>query len=140
MHDASRRLYFHGVLLFLLSLVEGLFVYRMPNPRMGLTTHVGGLMSGLYVIGLGALWQELRLSARWLSATYWLTVVGMYGSTASLLLAALLNTRNSTPIAGAAAAAEPWREALVNVALSLTGVAALAAVAAAVWGLRGRKS
>jgi hypothetical protein len=62
----------------------------------------------------------------------------MYGSTVSPLLAALLNTRNSTPIAGAAVAAEARKKALVNVSLSVTGVLVLAGVALAAWGLRGR--
>lgn len=35
--DAKRRLIWHGVLLFFLGLVEGMFVQSMRNPRLGLS-------------------------------------------------------------------------------------------------------
>ena len=59
----KRRLFFHGFLLFLLFLVEGMFVQSMRNPRIALSAHVGGLMSGLFLGVLGAAWNELRSTA-----------------------------------------------------------------------------
>jgi hydroxylaminobenzene mutase len=63
MDSERRRLYRHGVLLLLLSAVLGLVVAAQP-PHAGkwMAAHVSGLMTGILLIGLGALWPEIRLS------------------------------------------------------------------------------
>lgn len=137
MENLGRRLAWHGVLLFFLSLVEGMFVYSMRNPRMGLTTHVGGITTALFFLAIAALWGQVRLGERATSAAWWMTVVGGYGSVASLLLAALLGTSNATPIAGAGFSAPAWQELLVTAALTITGIPVLAASLLLLWGLRG---
>jgi (hydroxyamino)benzene mutase len=134
--DLRRRLAWHGVLLFFLSLVEGLFVYAMRNPRMGLTTHVGGITTALFFLAIAALWSELRLSDRAAVAAWWMTIAGGYGSVASLLLAALLGTSRATPIAGAGFSAAAWQETLVTAALALTGIPLFVASLLLLWGLR----
>jgi len=134
--DLRRRLAWHGVLLFFLSLVEGMFVYSMRNPRMGLTTHVGGITTALFFLAIAALWGEVRLGAGAAAAAWWMTIVGGYGSVASLLLAALLGTSRATPIAGAGYSAPEWQETLVTAALAITGVPVLVASLLLLWGLR----
>ena len=116
--DRRRRLFWHGILLFFLGLVVGAFVQRMTNPRMGLSAHLGGVMTGTFLAVLGALWGELRLSTRAESAAYWLALFGAYGSSASLFLAAILGTSSMTPIAGAGHTAPAWQEAMVNLGSS----------------------
>src|SRR5437867_10413512 len=81
--DRRRRLFWHGIFLFFLGLVVGAFVQRMTNPRMGLSAHLGGVMTGTFLAVLGAAWTELRLSPRAESAAYWLALFGSYGSSAS---------------------------------------------------------
>ena len=132
----KRRLFFHGFLLFLLFLVEGMFVQSMRNPRMALSAHVGGLMSGLFLGVLGAAWNELRLSARAETATYWLALVGNYGSSLSLVLAAVLGTRSSTPIAGAGYGASATAEMIVTIALTVFAVPVLVCCVVLLRGLR----
>ena len=57
-----RILYRHGVLILLLSALLGLVVAAQPpHPGKWMAAHVGGLMTGILVIGLGALWPEVRL-------------------------------------------------------------------------------
>jgi hydroxylaminobenzene mutase len=138
MADQRRRLVWHGVLLFFLSLVEGMFVYSMRNPRMGLTVHVGGITTALFFLGIAVPWEDLRLSPRMATVTYWLTLVGGYGGTAGLLVAALLGTSSATPIAGAGYAAPAWQEALVTAMLSGFGVPMFAACVLLLFGFRGR--
>jgi len=135
---ARRRLIRLGVLLFLLSMIEGMFVQQMQNPRMGVSTHVGGAMSGIFVALIGVAWCELRLGPRLAAATLWLTLFGFYVGTLGLLLAAVLGTGRSTPQAGAGYLASPAREQLVSVVLQAGGVAVLLACGLALWGLRGR--
>jgi len=138
--DLGRRLAWHGVLLFFLSLLEGMFVYSMRNPRMGLTTHVGGITTALFFLAIAALWGHVRLSHRVATAAWWTTVLGGYGSVASLLLAALLGTSRATPIAGAGFSAPGWQETLVTAALAITGVPVLIASLLLLWGLRASRS
>ena len=43
----------YGILLFFLGLVTGLVVPMLANPRMGLSSHLEGLMNGMFLIILG---------------------------------------------------------------------------------------
>jgi (hydroxyamino)benzene mutase len=137
--DRRRRLFRHGILLFFLGLVVGAFVHGMRNPRMGLSAHLGGVMTGLFLAVLGALWPELRLSPGAESAAWWLALFGSYGSSFALLLAALLGTRSMTPIAGAGHSAPAWQEAIVNVALESTAAAMLLCCVILLVGLGARR-
>ena len=69
MDSERRRLYRHGVLLLLLSAVLGLVVAAQP-PHAGkwMAAHVSGLMTGILLIGLGALWPEIPVEERRLAA------------------------------------------------------------------------
>jgi hypothetical protein len=80
MADLKRRLVWHGVLLFFLALVEGMFVYSMRNPRMVSRRTSGPSTTALFFLGVAAAWDQLRLSLRAATATWWLTVVGGWGS------------------------------------------------------------
>ncbi len=135
--DRRRRLFWHGIFLFFLGLIVGAFVQQMTNPRMGLSAHLGGVMTGTFLAVLGAAWTELRLSTRAEFAAYWLALFGSYGSSASLLLAAILGTSSATPIAGAGHAAPAWQEAMVNLGLQSTAAAMLLCCLLLLWGLRG---
>ena len=130
------RCVWHGLFLFILGLVSGMFVQSMTNPRMGLTTHVGTVLNGTFLLAIGAAWDQVRLEPGAERATFWLLLFGSYGGCASLLLAAVLGTRNATPIAGAGYGASAASEALVTASLSVTALALLVACAALLWGLR----
>ena len=134
----NRRLIWHGIFLFFLGLVVGMFVQAMANPRMGLSAHVGGVMTGIFLAVLGAVWGELHLAPRAETAAYWLALLGNYGSSASLLLAAILGTSTMTPIAGAGHSAPAWQETLVDFGLESTAAAVIACCALLLWGFRGR--
>jgi hydroxylaminobenzene mutase len=58
------RLLWHGVCLFLGGLLMGGVTYALPNPRMGLSAHVGGVTTGTFLIAIGAGWDAVRLSSR----------------------------------------------------------------------------
>jgi hydroxylaminobenzene mutase len=138
-NDLQRRLIWHGVFLFLLGLIGGLFVYSMTNPRMGLTAHVGTVTNGTFLIAVGAAWRALALSPRGARSACWLLVVGSYGGSAGLFLAAILGTRDSTPLHGAAQSASAWREGLVMLVLVAFGVALMAGTVLALWGFSRRR-
>jgi len=64
--EAERRLLSRqGALFLLLSALIGLVVAaQAPHVVKWRAAHVSGLMTGLLIIGLGALWSEVRLSDR----------------------------------------------------------------------------
>ena len=84
----SKRLVRLGVLLLLLGLLSGLLIPVLANPRMGLTSHVEGVMSGMLLIIMGLVWPRLRLSNRAMMVTSWLLIYGTYANWANPLLAA----------------------------------------------------
>jgi len=69
--DAKRRLLWQGMLIFGLGLLTGAVVPVMTNPRMGVAAHVGGVMSGMFLILVGLLWDQIKLSLRAEKAAFW---------------------------------------------------------------------
>ena len=80
MEDAKRRLLWNGMFLFLLGLLTGLVEQQFRNPRMGLAAHLEGVMNGTFLLALGAIWPEIKLSARLTSTTYWTALYGTYAN------------------------------------------------------------
>lgn len=134
----AHRLYFHGMLLVVTGLVVGVVVPVFANPRMGLSAHTGTLMNGILVIAMGAFWARLSLTERSEIVAWWLLVAGSWMNCIGLVLAALLATRLSTPLHGAAQPGSAVAEAVVGALLVVGGVATLAGCAMAAWGLRVR--
>lgn len=89
-----------GVLLFFFGLIAGLFVPMMANPRMGLTTHLEGIMNGLFLMLLGLLWQRLELSSRWLAIGFGTVVYGSFANFAAVFIASMTGAGAMMPIAG----------------------------------------
>ncbi|HEY2385563.1 MAG TPA: hydrogenase [Candidatus Binatia bacterium] len=135
--DHTRRLAFHGMVLFLLGLLMGVVVQSVANPRIGLSAHTGTLLNGVFLVALAAVWRWQRLGAAALRLTYWLAVAGSYVSCGALFLAAVFGTSASTPLHGAGHAGTALQEAIVTAGLSLGGLAVLVAAALIVVGLRG---
>lgn len=134
--DKSRALLWHGIFLFLLGLLTGLATGAMNNPRMGLSSHLEGVMNGMFLIALGLLWGRLRLSARWLTILFWSALYGTYVNWASTLAAAIFGTGRTTQIAGAGHRAAEWQENLVDAGLYSLSAAMLAVCVIALVGLR----
>jgi hydroxylaminobenzene mutase len=135
-HEARRRLLRHGVLIVLVSLIEGGFVPIFTNPRMAVAAHVGGITTGLLTALFGLVWAELRLGTGAQRALFWLGVYQAWSQTAGLILAAAFGTSRTTPLAGAGHAGAPWQEAVVAVLLTTGAIAVLACCALVVHGLR----
>src|SRR6476660_9772116 len=95
--DSSRRLMWHGMFLFLLGLLTGLVEQHFTNPRMGLAAHLEGVMNGTFLVALGAIWVEVRLSAR-----------------------------AKAGITGAGHGALPWQETVVTAGFMTVGIAIIA--------------
>lgn len=89
-----------GILLFFLGLVVGLLIPMMINHRMGLTTHLEGILNGIFLVVLGLIWNRLELSARWLGVTFWLALYGSFANFFATLIAAITGSGKLMPLAG----------------------------------------
>ena len=136
MEDAKRRLLWNGMFLFLLGLLTGLVEQQFRNPRMGLAAHLEGVMNGTFLLALGAIWPEIRLSARLTSLTYWTALYGTYANWAVTTLAAIFGTAAMSPLTAAGHSGKGWQEILVTFGFVSVGVAMVAGAVLVLWGLR----
>ena len=87
----------HGMFLFLLGLFTGFAETHFANVRMGLAAHLEGVMNGIFLLALGAAWNELRLGPAPKSATFWLALYGTYMNWFFVVLAAAFGTGALSP-------------------------------------------
>jgi len=136
MVDAKRRLIWYGVLLFLLGLITGLMEAKFSNPRMGLAAHLEGLMNGIFLIAVGAIWEQVRLSSTLETATFWTAIFGCYANWFTTTLAAIFGTSALSPITAAGHEGTIWQEWIVTIGFSIVGLTIIAASILLLWGLR----
>ena len=136
MTDASRRLIWYGMFLFLLGLLTGFVEPKFANPRMGLAAHLEGVMNAIFLVALGAAWTHVRLSPGLSSTAYWTALYGTYANWAVTSLAAILGTAALSPITGAGHGGRPWQEAIVTVGFVSVSIAIVACSILVLWGLR----
>ena len=136
MGDSKRRLIWHGMFLFLLGLLTGFVELQFNNPRMGLAAHLEGVMNGTFLVALGAVWTEVRLSPRLKVTAYWSVLYGTYANWAVTILAAIFGTAALSPISAAGHSAQPWQEAAVTFGFISVGIVIVASSVLVLWGLR----
>jgi hydroxylaminobenzene mutase len=139
---SARQLAILGAALVLIGLLTGIVSGQMANPRMGLSSHLAGMMGGTLLLALSAIWPMVRLSPR---AEAWAVGLLGFGFTANwlaTLLAAIWGAGSETmPIAGAGHSAAPWQEGLVAALLIALSLATIAGVALVLLGLiKGRQT
>jgi len=136
MTEQKRRLLWHGAALFLIGLLTGLIEQRFTNVRMALAAHLEGVMNGTFLLVVGAIWSEIRLSSRPQAVAYWTLLAGTYGNWAVTSLAAILGTAALSPITAVGHNAEPWKETFITTGFVLIGITIIIAVILLMWGLR----
>jgi hydroxylaminobenzene mutase len=138
MDDSKRRLLLHGMFLFLLGLITGFVEPQFTNPRMGLAAHLEGVMNGIFLLALGAIWTEVRLSVPVKAAAYWSALYGTYANWLFTTLAAIFGTGALSPITAAGHSALPWQENLVTSGFTSVGFVIVSTAVLVLWGLRRR--
>ncbi len=134
----NRSLMWHGMCLFLLGLVTGFAEQHFANIRMGLAAHLEGVMNGTFLVALGAVWIEVRLSPRTKTIAYWTALYGTYGNWVITVLAAVFGTAALSPITGAGHSGQAWQESLVTVGFVTVGITIVASSVLVLWGLRAK--
>ena len=122
--------------LFLIGLLTGLLEQHFTNVRMGLAAHLEGVMNGTFLLAVGAIWNEVRLSPRMKATAYWTLLIGTYGNWIVTTSAAVLGTAALSPITAMGHEAAPWKEAMITAGFVFIGLAVIAAVVLLMLGLR----
>ncbi|MGM0575171.1 MAG: hydrogenase [Myxococcota bacterium] len=135
----NRRLIRHGFVLILVALLSGLFVPVMQIPRLGLSAHTIGILGGVLLIAVGAVWQHFALSDRQRRVMSWSWLYSSYVNWLGCLVGAIFGAGRTTPVAADGAEGPAGAEAVVAVLLISVGVASFVAVGLSLWGLRLRR-
>jgi hydroxylaminobenzene mutase len=133
----AHRLLQLGVLLFLFGLLTGFAIPALANPRMGLSSHLEGVLNGMFLLALGLIWPRLRLGRAASALTFWLAVYGTFANWAATLLAAAWGAGRAMPIAAGAHQGTATQEAVVMGLLFSLSLAVIAVCGLVLWGLRG---
>lgn len=143
MHDDTRARQGHwllqaGITLFLLGLITGLFSGMLANPRMGLTSHLEGVMNGPFLIVLGLMWPRLRLGARALTVAFWMALYGTYVNWATTLYGAAAGAgEKMAPITGKGFTGTSFEEGVVAFGFISLSIAIIPLCFMVLYGLRG---
>lgn len=126
------------MLLFLLGLLTGFAEPHLTNVRMGLAAHLEGVMNGILLLALGAIWPHVRLSRGSRAAAFWTALYSAYANWFFTLLAAIFGTGTLSPITAPGLKAQPWQESLVTAGLMSVGIVVVLSTLIFLWGLRGK--
>jgi (hydroxyamino)benzene mutase len=140
MEFTNRRLMWHGMFLFLIGLLTGFAETHFANTRMALAAHLEGVMNGIFLLALGAVWNDVRLAPRTKNIGYWLALFGTYGNWFVTTLAAVFGTAALSPITAAGHSGQPWQETVVTLGFLFVGATIIATSVLVLWGLRAKAS
>lgn len=127
MEKERRALFRHGTLLLLASALIGLIVASpAPNPAKWMAAHVSGLLTGVLLIALGALWGELRLSPQTRRLGFRLGLTAAWMGVALNVYAAVVNLPGPATAPGRQPDAA-WQAAVFYVGLAVVVPATLGA-------------
>ena len=125
-----------GILLFLIGLLTGFVIPKLANPRMGLASHLEGVLNGIFLVALGLLWQRLNLSNIWLVITFWLAIYGTFANWLATLLAAFWGSGVLMPIAAMGRQGSSRQEGVIRFLLFSLSVSMIAVCVIGIVGLR----
>jgi (hydroxyamino)benzene mutase len=125
-----------GLALFLLGLVTGFAVPALRNSRMGLSSHLEGVLNGMFLALLGLAWPHVHLSHSWALTAVVLIVYSAYANWLATLLAAAWGAgRKFAPIAAGDHKASGIKESVVALLLVSLSVAIVVGVVIVIVGL-----
>jgi len=133
----GHRLLQVGGLLFLLGLLVGLAVPRFAVPRLGLSTHLLGIMQGTFLLVGGLLWPKLSFTRSASRIGHVLAIYGCLAAWTANLLGAIWGAGNSMlPLAAGAARGSSFQEGVIRVLLMSAALCLVTVAVLILWGLR----
>lgn len=134
----GHRLLRLGVLLLLIGLITGFVVPVVAIPRMGLASHIQGILNGMLLMILGIIWPKLQLSPRISSITFFLSIYSAFANWLATLLSAIWGAGRSMPIAATGRTGPAWQENVIDFLLFSLSAAMIAVTVFVLFGLRRR--
>jgi len=123
----GHRLLQVGMLLFLFALLVGLAVPHFAVPRLGLSTHLLGIMQALFLMVTGLVWPRLALPRALSRVGSWLAICGCLAAWAANLFAGMSGSGNTMlPIAAGQAHGSPLQEGIIAIGLRTAAVSLIA--------------
>ena len=129
-------LFRHAFVLILLSFLGGFLIRFMAIPRLGLSAHTIGVLSGVLLIAIGVIWPYFHLSPLQSAWLKWSWLYSSYINWFACIVAGILGAGKMTPIAASGYIGSALAEALVSVLFISVGITSLIAVGLSLWGLR----
>lgn len=130
-----------GIGLFLLGLISGMIIPVMENPRLGLTSHLEGVINGTFLIALGTIWTRLNLGRNAQKALFVVVLYGSYANWLATLLAGFWGAGSTMmPIAGGGYTGTSAQEAFITFALVTLSIGMVFSSILVLWGLRSRSA
>lgn len=136
---AQRRLAIAGISLFLVGLLTGFVIPLMENPRVGLASHLEGVMNGIFLLALAGAWRHIGLVGYRHHVALGLAVFAAIANWLATFLAAFWGTGAMMPIAASGRAGAPLQENVVSVLLVSLSLAMVAACVIFLLGVGSRR-
>lgn len=133
---AARVLIFAGIWLFLAGLITGFAIPMMENPRVGLSSHLEGVLNGVFLIALGAVWKRIGLTGRTHTVALGLVLFGTVANWFATLLAGLWGTGAMMSITAAGRSGTALQEIVVTTSLITLSLAMVVACGLFLFGSR----
>jgi hydroxylaminobenzene mutase len=125
-----------GLILFVIGLITGFAIPVLKNPRMGLTSHLEGILNGMFLALLGLLWPHVHLTHGWGVTAVVLIVYSAYANWLGTLLAAAWGAgRKLAPLAAGDHEASNVKESIFGFLLISLSVAIVIGVVIVIVGL-----
>ena len=83
---------------------------------MGVSTHLEGVMNGIFLCVLGLIWNKLNLAERWIYLGFWLALYGTFANFLAVLISAMTGAGKLMPIAGGKEG-DPYIESIISTLL-----------------------
>jgi hydroxylaminobenzene mutase len=132
-----QRLIWYGVVLFLLGLITEIVMYFVINPRMALSAHLVALISGMFLILLGLIRNDMDCPGAWSRVAFWLFVYSTYSAWGSMFFASIFGTSRHTPFASkGVVGAAVWQENIADLSYMSFFITIVLTCVVALWGLR----
>jgi hydroxylaminobenzene mutase len=117
-----------GAVLLALSVLSGFAIMVVPDPIMGLASHIQGLLNAFLIILIGLIWSRLEVGYLASVVIYWGLIIGGYVTFLVQMLCTFLEIGGGIfPLAGGSHTGTPLEEMLVKRAVQ--GAALLTSVA-----------
>ncbi len=129
-------LFRYAFVLMLLALLGAFFLPAMAVPRLGLSAHTIGMLSGVLLLALGAIWQQFSLTDSQRNWMKWSWIYSSYANWLGCLVGAVFGAGRMTPIAAAGVEGAAVTEMTVTLLLGSVAITSLLAVGLSLWGLR----